>query len=281
MSEKTLRIAYQGEEASNSHYVCTRLYPEATYVPCVSFADVFFAVNNGDADMAVIPIDNSLAGRVADIHQLLPGSGMHIISEYFHPITFDLMALPGVCIDEITDVRSHVHALGQCQNLITSRHLRSHVCADTAGAAREVAQMGAPTMAAIAPPAAAELYGLNVLEKSVEDSSANTTRFVVLSPTQSWVDDDHPDPVTTFVFKVRNIPSALYKALGGFATNGVNMTKLESYMVEGAFASTQFLAEIDGHPHDAAVARALEELDFFSDYVHILGVYGAHPVRRQ
>lgn len=274
------RIAYQGEPGSNSHLVCTRHFPDAEAVACASFEDVFATVESGQADLAMIPIDNSLAGRVADIHQFLPTSSLHIVAEHFLRIQFALMAMPGVPIEEIRTVHSHVHALGQCRRIIRQHQLEPIISGDTAGAAREVAEAGDRTQAAIAPPHAAALYGLQILAADVEDEDHNTTRFVVLSPEPGRAVRDNGPVVTSFVFNVRNLPAALYKALGGFATNGVNMTKLESYMVDGHFTATQFLAEVDGHPDDPGLARALEELEFFTHKIRLLGVYPAAPERR-
>jgi prephenate dehydratase len=273
------RIAYQGEPGANSHIVCKQHYPEWEAVACASFEDVFAAVNSGDADRAMIPIDNSIAGRVADIHHFLPDSGLHIVAEHFLRIQFALMALPGVGIEEIETVHSHVHALGQCRKVIRELGLHPVISGDTAGAAREVAEAGDRKMAAIAPPLAADVYGLEILREDVEDEDHNTTRFVVLSPTPTMPPSDGSPVVTTFVFNVRNLPAALYKALGGFATNGINMTKLESYMVGGEFAATQFLAEVDGHPDEPGLGRALEELTFFTTDIKVLGVYPADAFR--
>ena len=273
------RIAYQGEPGANSHIVCRRSYPALEPVPCASFEDVFAAVESGAADLAMIPIDNSLAGRVADIHHFLPGSPLHIVAEHFLRIQFTLMAVPGATLDSIRTVHSHLHALGQCRRLIRDHRLTPVVSGDTAGAAREVAEAGDPTQAAIAPPLAAEIYGLEILAEDVEDEEHNTTRFVVLSRDAVRAPSGNGPVVTSFVFNVRNLPAALYKALGGFATNGVNMTKLESYMVGGEFTATQFLAEVDGHPDDVPLANALEELAFFTTDVRILGVYPADPFR--
>lgn len=275
----TRRIAYQGEPGANSHLVCKQHYPEWEAVPCASFEDVFAAVESGEADLAMIPIDNSIAGRVADIHHFLPDSGLHIIGEHFLRIQFTLMAVPEASLDTIRTVHSHVHALGQCRKVIREHQLTPVVSGDTAGAAREVAESGDPTQAAIAPPLAAEIYGLRILAEDVEDEEHNTTRFVVLSRELVEAAPGNGPVVTSFVFNVRNLPAALYKALGGFATNGVNMTKLESYMVGGHFTATQFLAEVDGHPDDLPVKRALEELAFFTTDVKILGVYPADPFR--
>ncbi|PVG82308.1 prephenate dehydratase [Nocardioides gansuensis] len=275
------RIAYQGEPGANSHIVCQQAYPDWDAVACASFEDAFAAVTAGDCDLAMIPIDNSIAGRVADIHHFLPTSGLHIIGEKFLRIQFALMAVPGAKVDQLRTVHSHVHALGQCRGVIRELGLRPVVSGDTAGAAREVAELGDPTQAAIAPPLAAEVYGLEVLRDEIEDEEHNTTRFIVLSRDFEQAPPDNGPVVTSFVFNVRNIPAALYKALGGFATNGVNMTKLESYMVDGLFAATQFLAEVDGHPEHPPVKRALEELAFFTTDVTILGVYPADPFRAE
>ncbi len=274
------RIAYQGEPGSNSHAVCAQHYPDLEAVPCASFEDVFAAVAHDVADLAMIPIDNSIAGRVADIHHFLPGSGLHIVAEHFLRIQFMLMAAPGASLATIKTVHSHVHALGQCRKVIRELGLSPLISGDTAGAAREIAEAADPTQAAISPRLAAEIYGLEILREDVEDEEHNTTRFVVLSPRPRAAEQGAGPVVTSFVFRVRNLPAALYKALGGFATNGVNMTKLESYMVDGAFTATQFLAEVDGHPDEPGLARALEELAFFTHEVTVLGVYPADPSRR-
>ena len=273
------RIAYQGEPGSNSHMVCKQHYPDWEAVPCASFEDVFAAVENGEAELAMIPIDNSIAGRVADIHHFLPASNLHIVGEHFLRIQFHLMATAGASLDTIRTVHSHVHALGQCRRIIREHNLVPVMSGDTAGAAREVAEAADQTQAAIAPPLAAEIYGLETLARDVEDEDHNTTRFVVLSPDFVQAPRGNGPVVTSFIFNVRNLPAALYKALGGFATNGVNMTKLESYMVGGHFAATQFLAEVDGHPEDPALKNALEELAFFTTDVKILGVYPADRFR--
>jgi prephenate dehydratase len=276
----TRRIAYQGEPGANSHLVCNQHYPGWEAVACASFEDVFAAVENGDADLAMIPIDNSIAGRVADIHHFLPDSGLHIVAEHFLRIRFCLMGVPGSSMASIRTVHSHVHALGQCRKVIREHGLTPVISGDTAGAAREIAELADPTQAAISPPLAAEIYGLAILAHDVEDEDHNTTRFVVLSRDLVEAPPGDGPVVTSFIFNVRNLPAALYKALGGFATNGVNMTKLESYMVGGEFTATQFLAEVDGHPEDLRVKRALEELRFFTTDVKILGVYAADPFRR-
>jgi len=273
------RIAYQGEPGSNSHLVCQQHYPDWEAVACASFEDVFAAVEGGDADLAMIPIDNSLAGRVADIHHFLPSSNLHIVAEHFLRIQFALMALPGTTIDQVRTVHSHVHALGQCRKIIREHGLTPVISGDTAGAAREVKEAGDPTQAAISPPLAAEIYGLDVLAADVEDEDHNTTRFVVLSRDLVEAPAGNGPVVTSFIFNVRNLPAALYKALGGFATNGVNMTKLESYMENGAFTATFFYAEVDGRPEDRGLALAFEELAFFSEKFEILGTFPADPFR--
>jgi prephenate dehydratase len=273
------RISYQGEPGSNSDAACHVVYPDVETVPAATFEDALAAVVTGDADLAMIPIENSIAGRVADIHHLLPGSGLHIIGEYFMPIHFQLMALPGASIDQITTVRSHIHALGQCRRLVREHGWRAVVADDTAGAARAVAELGDPAVAALAPRRAAELYGLEVLAEDVEDDHGNTTRFVVLAREPQVPPLGETPVVTSFVFRVRNVPAALYKAMGGFATNGVNMTKLESYQLDGTFTATEFYADVEGHPEERSLALALEELTFFSSSVRMLGTYPASPFR--
>jgi prephenate dehydratase len=228
----------------------------------------------------MIPIENSVAGRVADIHHLMPTAGLHIIAEWFLPIRNQLLAPKGASLKTIKTVQSHVMALGQCRNVIRELRLRPVVAADTAGSAREVAEARDPTRAAIASRLAAEIYGLDILKENVEDESHSTTRFVVLSREKKWAQPGKGKVITTFVFRVRNVPAALYKALGGFATNGVNMTKLESYMVGGNFFATQFYADVEGHPDDRSLVFALEELAFFSKELTVLGVYPAHPFRQ-
>jgi prephenate dehydratase len=257
------------------------MFPEMEALPCATFEDAFNAVETGKADLAMIPIENTIAGRVADIHYLLPESRLHIVGEYFLPIHFQLMTLPSADIDDIKAVYSHIHALGQCRKVIRRHRWKSVVAGDTAGAARLVAEEGDPTRAALAPRLAAELYGLKIVAENVEDTDSNVTRFVVLSKTKRWAERTSPDTtmMTTFIFRVRNLPASLYKAMGGFATNGVNMTKLESYQLGGKFFSTLFYADVEGHPDDRNVALALEELQFFSREVRILGVYEAHAFR--
>jgi prephenate dehydratase len=274
-------ISYQGEPGANSHIACRDVYPDWTPLPCPTFEDAFAAVTEGQAALGMIPIENSVAGRVADIHHLLPTSGLQIIGEYFLPIHHQLMAPKGASLATIKSVQSHIQALGQCRRTLRKLGLKAIVGADTAGSARQIAEANDATRAAIASRLAADVYGLDILAEDVEDETYNTTRFIVLSKTPSWASAGNGPVVTSFVFRVRNLPAALYKAMGGFATNGVNMTKLESYMIEGQFYATQFYAEVDGHPEDAPLRRALEELEFFSKELHILGVYPAHPFREK
>ena len=276
---KKQKIAFQGEPGANSHIAIVEAYPDAEPMPCATFEDALGAISSGEADLGMIPIENSVAGRVADIHHLLPASGLYIVGEFFLPIRHQLMALKGTGLSDIKTVESHIHALGQCRRIIRKLGIKPIVAADTAGSARDVAQRKDRTVAAIASRLAAEIYGLEILAEDVEDESHNTTRFVVLAREPNWAKQGSGPLVTTFVFRVRNLPAALYKALGGFATNGVNMTKLESYMVDGNFFATQFYADVDGHPDDRGLAFALEELKFFSRELRIVGVYPANPFR--
>lgn len=273
------KISFQGEPGANSHIACREAYPDFEPLPCATFEDAFAAVTSGEAALSMIPIDNSVAGRVADIHHLMPRSGLHIVGEWFLPVKHQLMAPKGATLDGIKTVESHVHALGQCRNIIRKLRIKALVAADTAGSAREVSERGDKSAAAIATRLAAEIYGLDILAEDIEDEAHNTTRFIVLAREPQWAQTGNGTVVTTFIFQVRNIPAALYKALGGFATNGVNMTKLESYMVDGNFFATMFYADIEGHPSDDNVARALKELEYFSKEMRVLGVYPAHPFR--
>ncbi len=277
MSQK--KIIFQGELGANSHLACREAYPDYEPVPCPTFEDCFTALTAGEVDIGMIPIENSVAGRVADIHHLMPDSGLHIIAEWFLPIRNQLMAPKGASLKTVRSVESHVMALGQCRGIIREMKLKPIVAADTAGSAREVAEANDPSRAAIASRLAAEIYGLDILKENVEDESHSTTRFIVLSKEKKWAEPGNGKVITTFVFRVRNVPAALYKAMGGFATNGVNMTKLESYMVGGNFFATQFYADVEGHPDDRALVFALEELAFFSKELRVLGVYPSHPFR--
>jgi prephenate dehydratase len=275
------RIAFQGEFGSNSDEGCRSYFPDGRPMPCATFEDAFDAARSGRADLALIPIENSIAGRVGDVHHLLPRSGLKIVGERFKPIHFDLMANPGTRLGEVTTIASHVMALGQCRKLIRRLGAHPEVAADTAGAARLLAERPDPTRAVLAPPLAAQLYGLEVLEAGVEDEPSNTTRFLVMTAEATPAEPPADQAcMTSFVFRVRNVPAALYKVLGGFATNGVNMTKLESYSEGATFAATTFYAEVEGRPADPGLAHAFEELAFFSDRFELLGVFPADPFRR-
>jgi prephenate dehydratase len=278
---KAKKVVYQGEPGANSHLACRDAYPAYEPLPRPTFEDAFAAVRSGAADLAMIPIENSVAGRVADIHHLMPTSRLHIVAEYFLPVRHQLLAPKGATLKTVRSVESHVQALGQCRKIIRKLGLKPIVAADTAGSAREVAERNDPTCAAIASQLAAKTYKLQILKKNIEDEKHNTTRFIVLSRQAKWAPPHARKTITTFVFQVRNIPAALYKALGGFATNGINMTKLESYMVDGNFSATQFYADVEGHPKHPALERALEELAFVTQpkSLKVLGVYAAHPFR--
>jgi len=273
------KVAFQGEPGANSHLAIHEVFPDAEAVPCATFEDAFAAIASGEADLGMIPIENSVAGRVADIHHLMPHSGLHIIAEHFMPVRHQLLAVKGATLKDIKTVESHVHALGQCRKVIRKLGIKPVVAADTAGSAREISEVGDKSRAAIATRLAAEIYGLAILAEDIEDESHNTTRFIVLAREAKWAKNNAGPTITTFLFRVRNVPAALYKTLGGFATNGVNMTKLESYMVEGNFFATQFYADVEGHPEDKNLVLAFEELSFYSKEMKILGVYPAHPFR--
>ena len=267
------KIAFQGERGANSEIACRQAYPDMEAIPCRTFEDVFTAVESGEADLAMIPVENTIAGRVADIHHLIPDSQLHMIAEHFLPIRFQLMALPGVALSEIKRAKSHIMGLGQCRIFMREHGIEAVTAADTAGAARQVAEEGDRAMAAIAPALAAEVYGLNIIAKDIEDEEHNTTRFVIMSREPNDITEVAAPCKTALLFTVRNVPAALYKALGGFATNMVNVTKLESYLTGGSFTAAQFYAEFEGHPDERAVQLALEELGFFSTQVRVLGVY--------
>jgi prephenate dehydratase len=276
----TKKIAFQGELGANSHEACQTYYPRHEPVPCLTFEDAFEQVKSGACQLGMIPVENSIAGRVADVHHLLPESGLRIIGEKFKPIRFHLMANKGVTLATVKTAVSMPIALNQCRRNIKRLGLRTEAAGDTAGAAKALSEHPDPSKAAVSPALAAQIYGLDILVSDLEDLATNTTRFLVMTAAK----DAEPPPagapsITSFVFRVRNIPAALYKALGGFATNSVNMTKLESYQENGSFNATMFYAEVDGRPQDPALARALEELAFFADHVEILGTYPADPFR--
>jgi prephenate dehydratase len=274
------RIAFQGELGSNSHEVCVAHFPDYEPAPYPSFEDAFDAIVARDCELGAIPVENSIAGRVADVHHLMPSSGLKIIGERFKPIHFQLMVNRGVKLEDVKTVASMPIALGQCRKSLRRMGLKTEPVGDTALAAKLLSEHPDSTRGAVSPALAAELYGLDIVARDIEDEHNNTTRFLVMT-----ADKDPPPPpfttpcVTSFIFRVRNLPAALYKALGGFATNGVNMTKLESYMENGAFTATFFYAEVDGRPEDRGLALAFDELKFFSERFEILGVYPADPFR--
>ncbi|MBV1896184.1 MAG: prephenate dehydratase [Rhodobacteraceae bacterium] len=275
----TNKIAFQGEPGAYSHEACRNARPDMEALPCRTFEDAIDAVRNGDADLAMLPVDNSTYGRVADIHSLLPQSGLQIVDEAFVRVHINLLAVPGTPLDEIDNAMSHTVLLGQCKSFLSKHKIHRITGADTAGSARQVASAADPSTAALASELAGEIYGLDVLARHIEDNSNNTTRFLVMSDRADFSRRGDHGMITSFVFQVRNIPAALYKAMGGFATNSVNMTKLESYMVDGSFTATRFYADIDGHPDDKNVALALDELSYFTTNIEILGVYPADPGR--
>jgi len=272
-------IVFQGEIGAYSHLACREFYPTMTPQPCASFAEAFLAVNSGSAQYAMIPVENTVAGRVSDIYHLLPEGGLHIIGEKYLPIRHQLLAVNGTKLDEIKTARSHPMALGQVRKRLSAMGIKPVVDTDTAGAAKAVSILGDKSVCAIASTVAGETYGLNVLAADIEDAAHNTTRFLILANDALKIAVNEGPVVTSFVFKVRSVPSALYKALGGFATNNVNMTKLESYMVGGSFSAAQFYADVEGHPEDKAMRHAMDELAFFTENVTILGTYPADPVR--
>jgi len=275
----TNRIAFQGEPGAYSHEACRQARPDMEAMACRTFEDAIDAVRDGTADLAMLPVENSTYGRVADIHSLLPQSGLHIIEEAFVRVHINLLAVPGTPLRAVKHAMSHTVLLGQCKEFLQKHGIHRVTGADTAGSARHVAEAGDPGTAALASELAGEIYGLDVLARHIEDLSNNTTRFLIMSreADRKWRGDY--GMITSFVFQVRNIPAALYKAMGGFATNGVNMTKLESYMVGGSFTATQFYADIEGHPEDPSVKLALDELTYFTTNIEILGVYPADQGR--
>lgn len=272
------RIAFQGELGAYGHEAVLKARPDAVPIPCHGFEDVIAAVRSGAADKAMLPVENTTYGRVADIHRLLPDSGLHIVGEAFVRVRIALMAVPGQTLDDIKHIRAHMVLIPQARAFLDAHGITASAAADSAGAAAQIAQDGERGVGALASSVAADIHGLEILARDIEDQGHNTTRFLLMAP-QADTTRRGDQMVTTFVFEVRNIPAALYKAMGGFATNGVNMSKLESYMVGGAFTATQFYADIEGHPDDPAVARALEELDYFTNRLDILGVYPAAAKR--
>ena len=272
-------IAFQGVPGAYSDLACRAAYPGMATLPCETFEAAIESVKDGRASLAMLPCENSLAGRVPDIHHMLPGSGLFVIAEQFQRVEHCLLGIEGASLSSLKRAHSHPVALGQVRHILRSMGLKPVVQADTAGAAEMIARMNSVEDAAIASSLAAEIYGLEILKANVEDAAHNTTRFYVMAPKPISPEPTAAGVMTTFVFRVRNVPAALYKALGGFATNGVNMTKLESYMINGEFAATQFMCDVDGHPEQPELRRALEELQFFSSEVRVLGVYPAAPFR--
>jgi len=273
------RVAFQGEPGAYANLAAREALPHAMAVPYPTFDDAVEAVRAGETDLCIIPVENSLHGRIADIHHLLPDAGLYIVGEHFHRVRHQLLGLKGAKLADLKTVFSQGPALGQCRKLIRELKLTAHNWHDTAGSARHVAELKDPSAGAIASSLAAEIYGLDVLKADVEDESHNMTRFLIMAHEPDDAPNDGQRVVTTFVFRVRNVPAALYKALGGFATNGVNMTKLESYQLGGSFNATQFYSDIEGHPEERHVRLALEELQFFTSKLTVLGVYPAHPFR--
>ncbi|MBP02058.1 MAG: prephenate dehydratase [Rhodospirillaceae bacterium] len=280
-TDPRLTIAYQGVSGANSHLACQATYPDMTPLSCANFEDLFAAVKTKKAIYAMIPIENSVMGRVADIHNLLPGSGLSIISEHFQPVRHNLLAIPGATLETIKRVESQMPALSQCRKFIRDNRFETFAVADTAGAARDVAKKGDPTVAAIASSLAASIYKLQTISSNIEDAEHNTTRFLIMCLEENVPQINHKKNITSFVFHVKNVPSALYKALGGFATNNVNITKLESYFIDGDFIAAQFYVDVEGHQEEASVKLAIDELKFYSKEIKILGSYPAHPFRTQ
>jgi len=274
------RVVFQGEPGSFSHLAALEALPHCEAVAAPTFEDAFTAMRDGTVDLGLIPIENSLHGRITDIHHLLPDAPIYILGEHFHRVRHQLMAVPGATLSSIKTVVSQEPALGQCRNIVREMGLKRQLWADTAGAARHVAEVKDKTLAAVASKLAAEIHGLVILKSDVEDADHNVTRFLIMSRDSETAKNNGQAVITTFLFRVRNVPAALYKALGGFATNGVNLTKLESYQLEGSFNATQFFADVDGHPEERHVQLALEELKFFTSSLKVLGAYPAHPFRR-
>ena len=273
------RISFQGEPGAYSHQACREARPEHEPLPCATFDEAIEAVRSGEAELGMIAVENSTYGRVADVHHLLPNSGLHIVGEAFVRVHVNLLGVPGARLEDVREANGHVVILPQAAGYLKTHGIRGKVSSDNARAAREVAEARDPARAALASELAAEIYGLDVLARHIEDQANNTTRFLIMARAPDMRRRGPGRMMTTFIFRVRNIPAALYKALGGFATNGVNMTKLESYMVGGSFTATQFYADIEGHPDDPNVKLALEELRYFTSECRILGTYPASPRR--
>lgn len=273
------RVAFQGTYGAYSEVALSKMLPDAEAVPCASFEDVFAALGEKQVEYALIPAENSIAGRVADVHHLLPRANVFIVGEHYEPIRHHLLAPEGATLETIKEVHSHVHALGQCRDFISRHGYRPVVHADTAGAAEDVAKWNDTAKAAIASELAGKRYGLQSIEAGVEDGEGNTTRFLLLSREMN-MPPMGKDVITTILFTLRSVPAALYKATGGFATAGINLTKIESYVSGERFSLAQFYVDVEGHPEEKNMQHALEELKFYSDSIKILGVYPAHPARR-
>lgn len=272
-------IAFQGALGAYSDLACRSVFPDYTTLPCLSFDDAFAAVNDGTAEIAMIPVENSVAGRVADVHHLLPEGGLSIIGEHYQPVVHHLLALPGAKLGDIREAHSHVQALSQCRTFLREKNIKPIVTTDTAGAAAELAKIGDKGIAAIASELAGKIYGLQSLAVDIANLSNNTTRFLILARNPAKRETGSGKFITSLVFRVRSVPASLYKALGGFATNSINITKLESYLVDGTFTAAQFYLDVEGHPDDVGFRHAIEELNFFAHQVKILGTYPAHPFR--
>ena len=280
MANRTQTISFQGALGAYSHQACKEVFPKANVLPCNTFEGAISAVQNGEADLAMLPVENSTYGRVADVHQMLPASGLHIIGEHFVRVHINLWGTAESELSSIKTAMSHTVLLGQCRTFLLDHNIAPVIHADTAGSAADVAKNNDPSQGALASELAGETYGLKLLAEHIEDAKDNTTRFLVTSPKPAYAPANNGDVITTFIFRVRNIPAALYKAMGGFATNGVNMVKLESYMVGGTFTATEFYADVIGHPDDTPLKNALEELAYFTDHLEILGVYEADAFRK-
>lgn len=274
-----MRIAYQGVAGAYSHIASMTVYPGQEYLPCDTFEKAMKLVSEGEADLAMIPVENSNAGRVSDVHFLLPQTGLHIIGEFFLPINHQLLGLPGTKLADVKSASSHPQALAQCSEFLKRHGIKPTARIDTALSCQDVLKFQDKSIAAIASKLAGEIYGLDVVAPNVENARNNTTRFLIMAREPEIPEDDGGEFITSFIFKAKNIPAALYKALGGFATNGINITKLESYLLEGKFVSAQFYAEIESHPSRKAFQNAFDELKFFSESIHVLGTYRANKYR--
>lgn len=275
----TKRIAFQGTAGAYSDIACRTVFPDYETLPCFVFEDVFAAVHDGKAELAMLPIENSVAGRVADVHKLLPNGGLYIIGEHYQPVEHHLLTIPGARLEDVKEAHSHVQALAQCHHWLREHNIKPVVTADTAGAAEDVVKRGDKSIAAVASELAGVIYGLQSVASNIADLPNNTTRFFILSPKSIRPNPTQIKCVTSMLFRVRSVPAALYKALGGFATNSINITKLESYLIDGRFTAAQFYLDAEGHPDETPMKNALDELKFFAHELKVLGVYPAHKFR--